>query len=340
MKRLGQSLLLLATLGLQALSTWFVVGEAGALALIAHILASAVGVGWLVSIAPARLSPSDAVGIFTLIFGLPLAGLVAIGCFGWPAWRRSLAQDRAPRVYEFGVGRQSPVYGVAATEHKMPLREVLTRSEDATVRLEAVLTLRGMPDHRAVPILRQAFSDPSEEVRLSAFADLERRESRLRGVVKERLAKLEGQSDAELPRRAAWLRALADAHWELVYCGFAAGVLETSTLKLGANYAAEALQLEPHGATAILLARMLLRLRQPGDACRALFMAEQSGVAPGVCAPLFAEANFALRRLHAVGAGLAATPQTYLQRASLGSVAELWARQEPLESDSAKEVAS
>lgn len=340
MKLVGQILLLLAALGLEGLSGWLLLGEVALQALLSHTLAAAVGVGWLAAAAPARLSFSDVGGLFVLNFGLPIAGLLAAGCFGWPAWRRSIAHERSPRIYEFGMARQESTTHSAAPARRASLREVLTRSPDDAERLQAVLALRGMPDHRAVPILRQAFGDSSEEVRLSAFADLEGRESRLRGAIKERLGKLEGQPDAETPRRAAWLRALADGHWELVYCGFAAGVLETSTLQRGANYAAQALKLEPHGATAVLLARMLLRLRQPGAACRALFMAEQSGVAPGVCAPLFAEANFALGRLNAVGDVLAVTPQAYLQRASLGSVAELWAGEQSAEPGPAEEVAS
>jgi hypothetical protein len=174
-----------------------------------------------------------------------------------------------------------------------------------------------------VPILKLCFKDGSEDVRLLAFADLERRESKLRARIQLTSAAL---AAGALPsrRRAQLRQRLASEHWELVEGGFVSGALEARVLELAATHAEAAFELGVRGPAAILLARIALRREQAHTAGRWLEAAEAAGVSQAVCAPLFAEAAYGTRRFSEVGQRLARAPRAQLRRPELDPVVEFW----------------
>jgi hypothetical protein len=204
------------------------------------------------------------------------------------------------------------------------IRDVLANSNSVAERLEAVLALRGLSARRAVPILRLAFSDQNEDVRLLAFADLERRESKLRARVKETSAALAGAAKLPPSWRAQLERCLAQDHWELVYGGFVQGRLEARVLETAAEHASASLGLAARGSAALLLARVALRQQRPEAAWNWLEQAEHAGIAPAVCAPLLAEAAYAQRRFGDVAPLLRRASPGQLRRPSLAPIVDFW----------------
>jgi hypothetical protein len=186
-----------------------------------------------------------------------------------------------------------------------------------------VLALRRLPAPRAVPLLRLCFQDGSEDVRLLAFADLERRESKLRARIQLTRAAL---AAGALPRRrrAQLEQRLASEHWELVEGGFVSGALEARVLELANKHAEAAFELGVRGPAAVLLARVALRRGQAHAAGRWLEAAEVAGVSQAVCAPLSAEAAYRTRRFSDVGPRLGRAARAQLRRPELDAVVEYW----------------
>ena len=91
------------------------------------------------------------------------------------------------------------------------LLNVLKRTEGpATHRRQAVLSTRGLNNHLAIPILKNAMSDPDDDVRLVAFALFENREK----SILEAIQKLEIQIEDQLnpPRKALTSKPSKDSH--------------------------------------------------------------------------------------------------------------------------------
>jgi hypothetical protein len=180
------------------------------------------------------------------------------------------------------------------------------------------MALRRMPARDALPLLRTALGDASEDVRLLAYAILERREKALRASIERKLE----TSDAY---------ELAHDHWELVHGGFVEGELAQRTLQLAAEHARDALERirldigAPDGSLSVLLARIELRRGETAGAARALELAARAGVAGSTLAPLHAELAFIERRFDRIP-GLLASAATgaQLDRPRLHAVIEHW----------------
>jgi hypothetical protein len=185
-----------------------------------------------------------------------------------------------------------------------------------------------MDAKHAVPLLRVALSDAHEDVRLLAYAILERREKDLRRRIEMALSDLEalqapGETEAALPRAAA-LRALAELHWELVHGGFVGGELEGPTLEASLRHGHASLLLVADGSLALLLARIRLRQGHANAALRYLRAANSLGVANAALAPLYAEVAFLMRRFERIAPLLAQAGEAPLARPRLAAVAAFW----------------
>jgi hypothetical protein len=308
-------------------------GRPGA-ALLAHLLAACAAVAVVRFGARQPGWPLGAAfGPAALVLALPCVGAAVLLGVLLPAWRRRAGSE------EIAIFDLPPP---SHTDERMPehastpraIRELLATgssipgsgvpgSSSLAERLQAVLALRHLPAARAVPILKLCFKDASEDVRLLAFADLERRESKLRARIQLTSTALAAGS---LPRRrrAQLTQRLASEHWELVEGGFVSGALEARVLELAATHAEAAFELGARGPAAILLARLALRRGQADAAGHWLEAAEGAGVSQAVCAPLFAEAAFRGRRFSEVGQRLARAARGQLRRPELDPVVEFW----------------
>lgn len=195
-------------------------------------------------------------------------------------------------------------------------------------RVQSVMALRRMDSKRAVPLLRLALADRSEDVRLLAHAVLERREKHIRARITHALAELREEVGGQLAQtgivQLTRLRGLANDHWELVYGGFSEGDGQKLNLEQAANWAGAALLAQFDGTTALLLARIRLKQLAPEHAWELIDAAGRAGVAAGVCAPLLAEAAFLMRKFDAIPRLLARVADDPSHPARLEPVARFW----------------
>jgi hypothetical protein len=210
------------------------------------------------------------------------------------------------------------------------IQQVLRESSSAEERVRAVMALRHMDARRAVPLLRQAFAHESEDVRLLAFAILERREKRLRARIQAAESRLKRASSepttAPSERAARWHRRLGRDHWELVYGGFVSGDLEPAVLGKAREHLERAVALEPDPSLLGLLGRICLRQRDPARARAWLARASEAGGPSASLAPWLAEAAWQERRFGEVAEILRGVPRAALRRPGLDAVASFWTR--------------
>jgi hypothetical protein len=302
-------------------------GEPG-LAATLHLaaVACAACAGWAAVSAPRRRGAQ----LFSaaIVLALPLVGALGLACVVVPAWRRSRPLRHGP-VVELELPdalRDDPAAAVRSSAG--PGRSLLEVASSPPLRVEALLCLRRMESHRVVPLLRLAFNDPSEEVRLLAFAILERREKSLRERLRRRFAEL-GEAGSRSERERGKLhQIIAQDHWELVHGGFANGDTELRLLAAAAEHAERAFGLGQQGPAALLASRIALRQRDAERAERWLSRAEQAGVALGTTAPLRAEAAFIAARFADVAAAFGRAPRGQLRRAGIAPLVEFWTGEE------------
>jgi hypothetical protein len=302
---------------------------------------------------------------------VPLLGMIALATVIAPIWRSArasesdtwieLPMDRRARLgaTSYASSGLSSTRGQAARPSAaararaqargslaiVPIREILRGTGPAHERIQAVMALRRMPARDALPLLRSALTDPSEDVRLLAYAILERREKSLRASIERKLGALAEQNAGSNPHGASTgqqlgaLRELAHDHWELVHGGFVEGELAQRTLELAAEHTSAALALlmssdasataGREGDLAVLLARIELRRDRTQEAARALELAGRAGVAESTLAPLLAELAFIERRFDRIPSLLAPAAGAQLDRPRLHAVIEHWRAPSP-----------
>jgi hypothetical protein len=268
-----------------------------------------------------------------LTFCLPGVGAAILAFVAWPSFLKERAAERAaivevplPDGSSLAAG-QRPFSAAPAR----PIQQVLRESSSAEERVRAVMALRNMDARRAVPLLRQAFAHESEDVRLLAFAILERREKRLRARIQAAESQLKRATSqpttAPSERAVRWHRRLGRDHWELVYGGFVSFDLEPAVLAKASEHLARTVAIEPDAGLLVLLGRICLRQRDPQGARAWLARASQAGAPTATLAPWLAEAAWQERRFADVATILRSAPRAALRRPGLDAVASFWTRQ-------------
>jgi hypothetical protein len=259
-----------------------------------------------------------------LVLSLPVLGVIGTALVVLPAWASRRA-EQDDNVLEIGL----PVTDDSGSDDMErqdaePIEKVLCCGA-AAHRVDAVMSLRRMSAERALPLLRVALLDPSEEVRLLAYAIIERREKELRGQIEQALQALEAQTASPTPqRRAALHKTLAERHWELAHGQFVSGELLRTALDLATRHGHASLAAQPDGALAVLLGRVRLRASDATGALRYLRAAAALGVDDCVLAPLYAEAAFLLRRFRSVRPLLARASRSANARPRLEPILRFW----------------
>jgi polysaccharide biosynthesis protein PelE len=310
-----------------------------ALAIGLHALSSLLFGAWAAD-GKVMTRPGIFVAACVMVFTIPALGALGVAFLVVPAWRtqRPAEDDGVVEISlphaaaASGEGNAAQEGAAAVRIAPAPIEVVLRSQGTAQKRVASVMALRRMDAQRAVPLLRVALGDKHEDVRLLAYAILERREKELRGRIEVLLGDLEAlqgaDAAAEDKQRALVLKSLAEQHWELVHGGFLSGDVEKQTLESAVRYGHESLLIAPDGSLSLLIARMQLKANKPNSALHYLRGASSLGVANSVLAPLYAEAAFLLRRFEAIGPLLAEAGNATFGRPKLDAVARFWTGRE------------
>jgi len=326
--RLSRFVALGLPLALDAASGALVIGGHVPAGILSHAAACAAAYGLTRRWVPGAGGGLAAATAALLAAFLPVVGAAILAFVAWPSFLRERAAPRAaivevPLPDASELGALQPLFSAAAPPSRsIPQR--LREASSADERIRAVMALRHMDARRAVPLLRQAFAHDSEDVRLLAFAILERREKRLRARIKAAEGRLAQATAEPSERPARWHRRLGRDHWELVYGGFVSADLEPAMLAKARDHLERAIALEPDAALMRLLARTHLREREPAQARAWLLRAAQAGAPHPTLVPWLAEAAWQERRFGDVAAILRGVPRAALRRPELDAVAAFW----------------
>ncbi|MCA2422599.1 HEAT repeat domain-containing protein [Vibrio sp. 947] len=166
------------------------------------------------------------------------------------------------------------------------LREILLYDSDPERHLLAISAIRNLPNKYAVPMLQLATKDLSDDVRLQAYASLERIETE----INESISLLKKQFEHKATAHKAY--ELAQQYWELCYLGIAEGVLIQLYLKQAEQYLTQANKIQESASSNLLLGRVFLKQKRPLDAILVLNSAKNQGAITKQVAPYLAEAAY------------------------------------------------
>lgn len=165
-------------------------------------------------------------------------------------------------------------------------------SQEEDKRIKAVLATRQMENQTAIPLLRTALLDSSDEVRLLAFSMLESKQKKIDSVIHKELMKLRS-SKLQPNKKKIIHQTLAEEFWELSYSTLAEGRVRIHTLNSAKQHVIESLKIQNNDAGLHLLhARIAIQLACYEEASNALTLASNYGISRVKTASYRAEIAF------------------------------------------------
>ncbi len=268
--------------------------------LLPHFIACIMLAAVLVLLLPTRYhaAPKGALlFMFSLGFFIPLFGALGLICVLAPAlwWPKKDAEDEG-RLWSYQSMPELPSHmpeagrdGVRISDNAK-IMNVLQGAADPHQRQTSVLETLRLPDVSAIPLLRRALRDSEDDVRLLAYALLDRKEQ----AISSRMRKLEQRlASAEPDQSFNFHKLIAQDCWELIHLGLAQGEVLNHLLVKAREHAEDALLLNPHNAgLQFLLGRILLSQREYKLAATAFHQAVRSGIDSVKVKPYLAEIDF------------------------------------------------
>ena len=279
---------------------------------------------WL--LLPARYRsplPWSPLFIFSMAFFVPVLGTVGVVAAIFPALY--LPRKRDKQAWQ-AVGIPSLPYRAQQQLHKPifadgGLQDVLRHAPDPDQRLAALLATRRMRGKEAVPILKLALGDPSDDVRLLAYSMLDKQESDINLHIQIALGQLNGAKG----KAAGVLHGtLARWYWELAYLGLAQGSVLEHVLNQASEHAEQGLEAGEGGELFLLAGRIAL---ERGDIARAevlLQEAQDNGMGAAQILPFQAELAFEAGRYREIPGLLASLPEKTRQRPPFADLVRSW----------------
>lgn len=170
------------------------------------------------------------------------------------------------------------------------LSGTLQNAPDANKRIAALIATLSIKEQDAVPLWRTALKDPEDEVRLLAYALLNRKEKAIEARIRKTQAEM---GDASVDDVFALHKALAHDFWALSLLAKSRSSTQLSLCARAREQVESALVYKAgSGGLRLLLGRILLAERQLDAAGKALRCAQDMGVDARQIEPLLAEIAF------------------------------------------------
>jgi polysaccharide biosynthesis protein PelE len=251
--------------------------------------------------------------VFTTIVFIPVLGMMALLACLAPALRQpcltgQLSEGKHPYLLNLPPLPVEP-RGVDGVSRAGELADALQCTADPDRRTAALIATLSLKDQYAVPLLRMALKDPEDDVRLLAYALLDRKEKTIEARIRDRKAQL--GSDAPAQKIFSLHKALAHDYWALAHLGAPGG----STLFMLCGRAQEHVQAalghRSHDGGLLLLSGRILLIEMQLDAASDAFEnARKAGIDARQMEPFLAEIAFFRRQYSNV--------KTHLMRAGNG----------------------
>jgi tetratricopeptide (TPR) repeat protein len=231
--------------------------------------------------------------VFVPVLGM--AGFLAclVPALRWPGravissgWRHT----RTPALPE----KPAALPGRAALFQGGDLAAPLQHAADPQKRIHALIATLSLEARQAVPLLRLALKDPDDEVRLLAYALLNRKEKAVEARM--RLQQVEPASGASEPSFLQH-KALAHDYWELAQLGDPQGEARISLCRRAHEHVQAALVLRPDDGGLQFFSGQILLAQLQFDAASAAFeRARHCGTDARQVATMLAEIAFHRQR--------------------------------------------
>ncbi|MYL23711.1 HEAT repeat domain-containing protein [Halomonas alkaliantarctica] len=200
------------------------------------------------------------------------------------------------------------------------LTSVLSYSDSSRQRQEAILACRHLPRRRAVSLLRQGLSDPTDDVRLLAY-------SMLSGIERDLDEQIQSLSAARQDRGDPFghhAEALAMLHWEYDYLKLAQGSTARFLLHQAQGYLDQAIHCADSAHRQLLRGRLCLALDDAQGAETAFLQCQRLGMHDDDLAPYRAELAFQTRQYTSLHAHLARLSPAARAQPILHPLLEYW----------------
>jgi tetratricopeptide (TPR) repeat protein len=240
-------------------------------------------------------SPINLLLFFMITFYMPLLGMLGLVFAFVPGLRCIKNTSELPinfnRIREFP---NAPFDQCLCFEYGAVSLENLLHSQNPDKRMNAVYATLKLDDKNAIPLLRTALRDPVDDIRLLAYALIDRKEHRISERIEQVRQSLENNEACNVRHL---YKCIVKDYWELAHLGLVEG--ETLNYVLGRmrGYLEKALQLYPTDRGLHLqYAKLLLRLKETQLAYNEFKIAETLGIGNKSLQLYYAEIDFLQRR--------------------------------------------
>ncbi|MEO5659258.1 MAG: hypothetical protein ABIQ90_05595 [Polaromonas sp.] len=265
--------------------------------LMAHAAACLLFSLALVRLLPAPLrSPAFQANLFVFmsVVFIPVLGMVGFLVCIVPALRLQGLTARSSgwqHSHIPGLPRQPAEPGGSSSFSRgRDLAGPLQHATDPVKRIKALIATLSLEAQDAVPLLRLALKDPDDEVRLLAYALLNRKEKVIEALMRKHQA-LPADNGSE--QVFLQHKALANDYWELAHMGELHGEARISLCGRAHEHVQVALQLRPQDGCLQFLSGQILLIRMELDAASDAFdKAQKSGIDARQIALMHAEISF------------------------------------------------
>lgn len=233
---------------------------------------------------------------FIIAFFMPVLGICGLVAAAIPGLRTvQKAQDMPLNYNIIRSFSDAPVRQDLQFMYDTVDLESMLRSQDPDKRMKVVYATLKLEDKNAIPLLRMALGDPVDDIRLLAYALIDRKEQRISESIESARQKLE-HNNTESNARYLYQSIVKD-YWELAYLGLVEGEALNFVLNKAREYLEAGLFRYPQDRGLHLqYAKLLLRLGKPKNAYDEFKLAENLGIARQKLLLYYAEIAFLDRR--------------------------------------------
>lgn len=201
------------------------------------------------------------------------------------------------------------------------LHDVLSLQVNDDKRLNVLFAMRNMNKQDAIPILKKALRDPADDIRLLAYAMLDKYETQVNVNLEAVLSQLnatQGAHKAELHKQ------VAINYWELAYLGLAQGAVLEHALEQAQDNIQQAILFKETPELALLQGRVALKQKRSGFAILAFQRSIVLGMDKQHVLPYLAEAAYLSGQYQDISGLLAQLPEALRNRHPFFELAGYW----------------